>query len=85
MPSSINRDYSHRIFTAVSARDLYTASIEELAIVLYFLVDHEILFWPIKIAYPPVDRLLTPSPAQFENNKRRTLFGKIQSKITGCV
>jgi hypothetical protein len=61
---SCKRYNNHCSSQTAEARDLYSASDEDLATVCYFLALHEMSDFPIKKQYPEVDLLVSTHPAQ---------------------
>ncbi|KAI0527565.1 hypothetical protein KFK09_003169 [Dendrobium nobile] len=55
MPRSVARRQIHRTSNVAEDRDLYSASIDDLATVFCFFTDQEIKFGPRKVQNPEID------------------------------
>lgn len=64
MPKSESKHLSHEISQVLSARALYSASVEDLETTYCFLDCHEMRLLPRKIAKPDTDLLVVAQLAQ---------------------
>lgn len=57
--------YGHITFVVVFANDLYSVSIDDLAIVSCLQIAHEMMFYPKKIENPSVILVSSNHPTQY--------------------